>query len=268
METTMANQFLFLVAFLTFLPAGFTSADQVAPSFEVASIKLSDPANRSMDGCFMKGQPGGQTFVGRCIPLRLMITYSYKIIDSQLVGGPAWLDSELYDFDAKADHSLTREELAPMMQTMLAERFKLQFHKEARTLPALALTVDKGGNKMTANTGPNTWEIAMVPVPGTIPKFKGTRCPTSYLSWWLAQRQNRPVVDKTGLAGYWDFTLEFVPDGMGEGSRKSAGGEPMPPMEGPSLPVAIREQLGLRLETEKAPVDVYVIDHLEKPTGN
>ena len=147
METAMTNRFVFLVVFPGLVAAGFMNANQPAPSntagssqtegnapaFEVAAIKPSDPALRN-NGCFLKGQPGGQTFIGRCITARILITYSYKIIDSQLVGGPNWLDTELYDFDAKADHSLTRAELAPMFQTMLADRFKLQFHRETRTM--------------------------------------------------------------------------------------------------------------------------------------
>jgi uncharacterized protein (TIGR03435 family) len=279
----MTNRSVFLAAFAGLMAAGLMNADQAAtsstaaaasskaeskaPAFEVAAIKPSDPAARN-NGCFLKGQPGGQTFIGRCITARLLITYSYKIIDSQLVGAPNWLDTDLYDFDAKADHSLTRAELAPMFQTMLADRFKLQFHRETRTMPALTLTVDKAGPKMKPNDGPNEWEIAIMPAPGSsMPRFKGTRCPVSYLSWWIAQRENRPVVDKTGLDGFWDFTLEFVQEGLEE-RRKGAGGEPMPALDGPSLPKALREQLGLKLEPEKGPVDVYVIDHVEKATGN
>jgi len=281
METIMTNRFVSMAALLGLMTAGLMYADAAAtsntaapwqaeskaPAFEVAAIKPSDMAARN-NGCFLKGQPGGQTFIGRCITARLLITYSYKIIDSQLVGGPNWLDTDLYDFDAKADHSLTRADLAPMLQTMLADRFKLQFHRETRTMPALTLTVDKAGAKMKPNDGPNEWDFAITTVPGSsIPKFKGARCPVSYLSWWIAQRENRPVVDKTGLDGFWDFTLEFVPDGLGEG-RKVANGEPMPALEGPTLPKALREQLGLKLEPEKGPVDVYVIDHVEKATGN
>ena len=270
-----------LVAFLGLMAAGLNArqaatsntaaspqAETSAQAFEVAAIKPSDPAARA-NGCFMKGQPGGQTFIGRCITARLLITYSYKIIDSQLVNGPNWLDTELYDFDAKADRPLTRAELAPMLQTMLADRFKLQFHRETRTMPALALTVEKTGTKMKANDGPNTWEIAITSAPAaTLPRFKGTRCPVSYLSWWIAQRENRPVVDKTGLDGFWDFTLEFVPEGLGDSRKGGPNGDPMPPLDGPSLSTALREQLGLKLEPGKSPVDVYVIDHVEKATGN
>ena len=265
----MTRRVVSLIALLCSLPmAAAAQAESKAPAFEVASIKPSDPMARA-NGCFLKGQPGGQTFVGRCVSVRLLITYSLKIIDSQLVGGPSWLDSELYDLDAKADHTLTREEVAPMLETLLADRFKLQFHREARPLPSLVLTVDKGGPKMEANNGPNEWVIAIMPAPGaSIPKFKGTRCPVYYLSWWIAQRENRPVVDKTGLAGYWDFTLEFVPEGFGEGLRKGLEGTPSPPLDGPNLRSALREQLGLKLEPAKGPVDIYVIDHVEKAAGN
>ena len=75
------------------------------------------------------------------------------------------------------------------------------------------------------------------------------------------------MVEKTGLAGYWDFNVEFVPEGFGEG-RKGPEGAPLPTLDGPNLRVALREQLGLKLEPEKGPVDVYVVDHIEKATGN
>ncbi len=169
MKASMANRFVSLVALLGLTATGMMNAaspqaENKAPSFDVVAIRPSDPATRRND-CFMKGQPGGQTFVGRCITLRLLITYAYKIIDSQLVSGPDWINTELYDFEAKADHSLTRAELDPRFQTMLAERFKLQFHKETRTLASLALSVDKAGVKMKPNDGPNGWEIAIMSAP-------------------------------------------------------------------------------------------------------
>jgi uncharacterized protein (TIGR03435 family) len=273
----MTNRLLPLLALSSLIVTGLMNATQAStspqsesmgPAFDVVAIRPSDPEARK-NGCYMKGQPGGQTFVGRCIPLRLLITYAYKIIDSQLVGAPRWVDTELYDFEAKSERSLTRAELDPMFRTLLADRFKLQLHRETRALPSLTLAVDKSGIKMTPNDGPNTWEIAIMPVPGsTMPKFKGTRCPMSYLSWWVAQRMNRPVVENTGLAGFWDFTLEFVPEGTAELVRKSPGGEPLPPVDGPTLITALREQLGLRLETAKGPAPVYSIDHVERPAAN
>lgn len=249
-------------------PASSASAPQAqtqSPLFEVAAIKPSEPGPRN--DCFMRGQPGGQTFIGRCINLRLLIKYSYKITDSQIAGGPDWLDSELYDFDAKANRPVTRSELAPMFQKLLADRFKLEMRRETRTLPALVLTVDKGGLKMARNESSYEWEIPVTNIPGPLPKVKGSRCPMSYLAWWIGQRENRPVVDHTDLAGFWDFTLEFVPDSMAEG-RRGPNGESLPPPEGATLPVALREQLGLKLASERGPVDVYVIEHVEKVTAN
>jgi len=270
----MAKYAAVLLAGLGLIAAGFTSANQTAPTstaaappmFDVAAIRPSGDAPR--DNCYMKGQPGGQTFTGRCIPLGMIIKYAYKIIDSQMVGAPAWVDSEVYDFEAKSDRPVTRAQVAAMFQRLLADRFKLKLHTETRTMPALALTVDKGGNKMTVNETEYEWEIPIQPIPGKIPTLKGWRCPMQYLAWYLGQRAQRPVVDKTGLTGFWDFKLEFVPDGMGEGARKGLNGETGLPLEGPSLATAVREQLGLKLEPEKGPVDVYVIDHVEKASAN
>ncbi len=252
-------------AVLVLAAIGWMNASQAPPVFDVASIRPSDPAVMR-DGCYMKGQPGGQTFVGRCIPMRLILKYAYKIIDSQIVGGPAWMDSELYDFEAKSERSVTRAEVAGMFQSLLADRFKLQFHRESRTLPSFVLTVDKSGQKMKANDSSYEWEIPVQGVPGPIPKIKGTRCPMSYLSWWIGQQENRPVVDQTALGGFWDFTMEYIPEGFT--GRRSPGGDAVSVPDGPNLVAALREQLGLKLEPQKGPVDVYVIDHAEKATNN
>ena len=246
---------------------GTTSAAASQPSevkpavFDVVAIRPSDPSVRG--DCYMKGQPGGQTFVGRCFPLQQLIKYAYKIIDSQIIGGPGWMATESFDFEAKTDRPVTRAEAAGLFQGLLADRFKLKFHLETRTLSALVLTVDKAGSKMTPNDSSYEWDIPIIPIPGSIPKFKGTRCPMYYLTWWIAQREGRPVVDKTGLPGFWDFTLEFVPEGMGGGY-----GDGMAPMDGSSITTALRRQLGLKLASEKAPVDIYLIDNLEKASAN
>lgn len=235
------------------------------PMFEVVSVKPTDPS-APRTTCFMRGQPGGQTFIGRCVPLALMIKYAYKIVDSQLSGGPDWLNTTLFDFEAKTDRPATRADLEPMFQAFLADRFKLQVHTETRAMQALILTVDKTSNKMTPNTSDYEWEIPIQPVPGATPKVKGVRCPMPYLSWYIGQMQNRPVLNRTGLSGFWDFTLEFVPDRMV--ARTGPNGEPPPGTDGPNIYTALREQLGLKLEAEKALVDVYVIDHAEKATAN
>jgi uncharacterized protein (TIGR03435 family) len=240
-------------------------------AFEVATIKPSDPANRG-DGCYIRGLPGGQTFVGRCVTLHLLITYSYRITDSQLSGEPDWLNTQLWDLQAKAEHPINRAELPAMFQALVSERFALKFHNENRTLPALILTVDKGGPKLKVNNESDKWDISIVSAgggpPPKPPKWAGQRCSMGYLAWWLGRMQNRPALDQTGLPGFFDFTMEFVPDGMGERERKGPNGEPELAFDGPSVYTALREQLGLKLESTKAPVPVMVIDHVEKATAN
>jgi uncharacterized protein (TIGR03435 family) len=275
MRVIMSARAALLCAVLASIAAGSMNASQAVAStaavsaqretkpavFDVVAIRPSDPNVRG--DCYMKGQPGGQTFVGRCFPLRQLIKYAYKIIDSQIIGAPGWIDTDSYDFEAKTDRPVTRAEVAALFQGLLADRFKLQFHNETRTLSALVLTVDKAGSKMTANDSSYEWDIPIMPIPGSIPKFKGTRCPMYYLTWWIAQRESRPVVDKTGLPGFWDFTLEFIPEGMGRGN-----GDLTTPVDGSSLTTALRQQLGLKLASEKAPVEVYLIDHVERASAN
>ncbi len=264
-----ASTLLTLIAALSATAAQSVTSTPPSPArpavFDIVAIKPSDPSIRG--DCYMKGQLGGQTFVGRCVPLRLIVKYAYKIIDSQITGGPGWMDTELYDFEAKTDRPVTRAEVAALFQGLLADRFQLQFHREARTMPALILTVDKSGSKMKPNETSYEWDIPITLIPGATPKFRGARCPMYYLSWWIAQQKNRPVLDKTNLPGFWDFTLQFTPDGMGEG-RKGPNGDLDVPISGSALPTALREQLGLRLDSEKAPVDVYVIDHVERASAN
>jgi len=250
--------------------AAFTSPAQdhkPAPSFDVASIREID-ASAPRTQCYMRGQAGGQTFTGRCIALSVLIKRAYRIVDSQLSGGPSWLNTTLFDFEAKTDRPTTRADVEPLFQSFLADRFSLKMHTEQRTMQALVLTVDGAGNKMTPNTTDYEWDFPVQSVPGSVPKFKGTRCPMSYLSWYIGLMQNRPVVDHTGLKGFWDFTLEFVPDGTAERERKGPDGATLPALDGPNIYTALREQLGLKMEAQKTPVDVYIIDHVEKPSAN
>jgi uncharacterized protein (TIGR03435 family) len=177
------------------------------------------------------------------------------------------MDTELYDFEAKTDRPVTRAEVAALFQGLLADRFQLQFHRESRTMPALILTVDKAGSKMKPNDTSYEWDIPITWIPSSTPKVRGARCPMYYLSWWIAQQKNRPVIDKTGLPGFWDFTLEFTPDGMDEGRTGARGGLESA-VGGSALSTALREQLGLRLDSEKAPVEIYIIDHVGKASAN
>jgi uncharacterized protein (TIGR03435 family) len=168
-----------------------------------------------------------------------------------------------------------------MFQTMLADRFKLQFHREKKEMPAYVLSIDKSGSKLKVNENPDTFVIPIMPdgrasvgPGGIMMKITAIRCPMVYFTWFLSQTlRDDPVVDQTGLAGFYDFKVEWLqelPPGMAEragAAPPAAAGADTGPA-GPTLAVALREQLGLKLEKRKAPADVFVIDRAEKPEAN
>jgi uncharacterized protein (TIGR03435 family) len=241
-------------------------AGAAAPlAFEVASVK---PA-KSVGPRGIKPMPGGQTYIANGAPLRMMIKLMYKIPDSQIVGGPSWMDTELWDIEAKAAYPSSRDQLHEMFKTLLADRFKLQFHRETKDLSAYVLSTDKSGPKIKLNESPESFDIPIHSARGAgpLPKIVGTRVPMQYFSYYLSLLLNAPVVDRTGLDRYYDFTLEWMPE---PGLEARKGGAPEVPLasDGPNLFTALREQLGLKLESRKAPVEVFVIDHAEKPEAN
>ena len=273
----MTRRFALLLASLSLLASGLHKQDaaKAALNFEVASVKAANTRPEPGEFGGIRALPGGQTYVARFVPLKLMIKLMYKITDSQIVGGPDWINTDRFDVRAKAEKPSTLDDLHIMFQTMLGDRFRLQFHRETRTLPAFVLSVDKTGSKMKVNEGPDPFEIPIQfsgggPPPAP-PTFTGTRCNMEYLRWWLGQQLNgaqqvdRPVVDQTGLKGFYDFKLTYAPDLSG---RTGPNGEAPPSFDGPNLFQALREQLGLKLESTKGPVEVFIIDHVEKPADN
>ncbi len=224
-------------------------------AFEMAVVKASDPNAQAGGG--IRPLAGGQTYVATNVPLRTMIRLMYSINDSQIQGGPDWMNTERYDVRGKAEKASNIDELHEMFQTLLADRFQLKFHKETKQLPVYELKVDKPG-KMTVNESPQQFEIPMRFAGRG--KAVGQRVPMSYLCWFLSQQLNRQVLDKTGLDKNFDFTLEFVPE-----NARPEGGEPP---DGPTIFTALKEQLGLKLESTKGPVEVFVIDSAAKPAEN
>jgi uncharacterized protein (TIGR03435 family) len=232
-------------------------------TFEVASVKPSDPGGRG-DG--IRALPGGERYSAEGASVKLIISLMYKAPIRQIEGGPDWLDTGRWDIEAKADHSYSLDDLHVMFQNLLADRFKLKFHKEIKEGPVYALTVDKAGSKMKLNESPDEF---ILPISGgkdgvTI----GNRVPMQYLCWWLGQvlqRDERPVIDKTGLDKHYDFTLSFAPELPPDFPKEN-----LPPgfLDRPSIFDALKDQLGLKLQAQKGPVEFYVIDHVEKPAEN
>jgi uncharacterized protein (TIGR03435 family) len=232
-------------------------------TFDVAVIRPSQPGGR---GGGIKPLPGGNGYLVQNMPVKPMISLMYKVPGRQITGGPDWLNNQGFDIEAKADHSYSLDELHAMFQNLLADRFNLKFHKEVKEGPVYALVMDKAGPKMKVNDSPQDFKIPILPGPDNT--FVGTRVPMQYFCFFLGvQRlpEEWPVIDKTGLTKNYDFTLSFMPDLPPDFPKEN-----LPPglLDRPSLQDALREQLGLKLEPQRGPVEYYVIDHVEKPSEN
>ena len=233
-------------------------------TFELASIK---PSPSAADAVYaIKPLPGGNGYTAQNVPFKLMMSLMYKVPMRQILGGQDWINTDRFDVEARVESPSSVDDLHVMFQNLLADRFNFKFHKEVKEGPVYALTVDKSGLKMKPNGTGQALGIPVVPAPGG--GFKGTRVPMQYLSWWLGQQlQNdgRPVVDETGLDQSYDFTVSFAPQLPPNVSRDS-----LPPeMQNlPSIFDAVKQQLGLKLEAQKGPVEYYVIDKVDKPSAN
>jgi len=265
----------------------FASSDPKLPAFEVASIK---PDKSGTNSIMLRITPSG--FIAHNLSLRELIRQAYRIQDDQLLGAPSWVDSSRYDIEAKVDTSdvdrlgrLTPDERDLMMQPLMADRFGLKVHTETRDLPVLVLVAAKGGPKLheakPGDTYPNglkdpegkSGASMMRMGPG---ELTAQAVPISFLAHSLSrQLGGRIILDQTGLTGKYDFVLQWTPDhdappaaggpGIGPPGRTDA---PSANPDAPSLPTALQEQLGLKLESRKASVPVLVIDHIELPSEN
>jgi uncharacterized protein (TIGR03435 family) len=252
-----------------------TKADPstVIPQFEVISVK---PAKDSMTR--MQFTPDGLRGTG--VTVRFLLYEGYGgIIHEQVVGEPAWTSTDGFDIEAKVAPAdvptlgkMTFEQRRTMFQSILADRFKLTVHHETRQLPLYVLLVAKAGPKFK-ESAPDDAAAATPHRKGMMinnGKVTANDAQLSMLVTALSRNLGRTIVDKTGLTGTYDFSLQWAPDeggaAPGPESGASAGASPADP--GASIFTALQEQLGLKLESTKGPVDVIVIDHIEKPSEN
>ena len=248
-----------------------------ALQYEVASIKPNKYSSHMLGLGFWI-----ERFTATGVTLQGLIREAYEVEDNQISGAPAWLDSERYDIEAKADKSVADElqklsfdqrlvEYRRMLQALLGDRFQLTLHRETKELPVYALVIAKKGPKLQETHPGDNDSTGMTFGRGLL---KGEGVPIALLVRHLSQqRLGRPVLDKSGLTGKYDFTLQWTPEEnrapMFKGTRDGGQGPDSPPdSSGPSIFTAIQEQLGLRLESQKGPVEVLVIDHVERPSEN
>jgi uncharacterized protein (TIGR03435 family) len=251
-----------VLGLISTLPAQ-TPAKPIRLTFDVASVRASSPDAR---GGQVKPLPGGTGYTVQNIPVKLMISLMYKVPMRQITGAPEWLTSQNYDIEARADGAYNIDDLHTMFQNLLADRFSLKFHKETREGPVYVLSLDPAGLKMKADGDGQGLAIPMIP--GADNTITGTKVPMVYFTWWLGQQlqnDSRPVIDRTGLKGSFDFTLSFMPQLPPDVPKDSL---PQELRDRPSLFDAVKQQLGLKLEAQRGPVDYYVIDHVDKPSDN
>jgi len=261
-------------------------AQQRDAAFEVASVK----ANTSGDGNGnLRMLPGGRVNAVN-MPVRPIITFAFQLAQYQLIGGPGWLTTDRYDLVARMEGNVdpafvpganTPNPTQLALRNLLEERFKLKIHRETREMDIYSLVMARPGGAPGAGLKPTTQDCAAAaaaarrggPPPTGTPgepfcgiqggpgrlKFGGL--PAASFAQAFSGPAGRLVVDRTGLTGSWDFELVYAIEGLGGPGEPDAA-----PTDAPSIFTAIQEQLGLKLEPTKGPVDVVVIDSVEKPT--
>jgi uncharacterized protein (TIGR03435 family) len=271
------------------------AAQERSPTFEVATVKrnTSSPGNS-----LMRRLPGGR-LTATNMPVRPMITFAYELAQYQLVGGPSWISTDAFDIVAKmegdpapvAPGAGPPDPMRLALRDLLADRFKLKVHRETRQMDIYALVMAKPGGAPGPSLKPSTADCAAqaaaarrgAPPPGPPgPPAPGAPfcgifggpgrlrfggLPASQLAQAFSGQAGRMVLDRTGLTGSWDFELNFAVEGRG-GPGGAGPDVPAADSNAPSFFTAIQEQLGLKLESTKGPVEVLVIDAIEKPVDD
>ncbi len=235
-------------------------------AFEVATVKRSDPDEKSR----LLMMEGDHRFIGKNFTLRLLIAAAYDLNPKTISGGPEWVESEHFDIVAltPGDVRPTRMEQMAMLRGLLTERFKLAFHREAKEFSIYELQVAKGGAKLKASAA--AADVPPVVGPGVVyPQRIELPGRNATMADFVAVMQrailDRPVVDKTGLTGRYDFDLVWAPD-----ETQFGGGVPVASADAPTPPLftAMQEELGLKLEATRGLVQALVLDGAVRPLAD
>lgn len=239
-------------------------AADASPEFEVATIKPATP-DRPGKGFMVRGRQ----FSTVNTTLSDLMTFAYGIHAKQISGAPAWVETEKFDLAAQpnGEGQPNDKQWKSMVQKLLADRFKLAFHRDKKELSVYAIVVGKTGPKLTKSESTSNLPGLFFRGLGNLPAMNATM--TDLAGVMQGAVLDRPVVDQTGLSGRWDFTLLWTPDEFQFGG--AAAKMPPPANNGaapPDLFTAFQEQLGLKLEATKAQAEIFVIDRVAKPSDN
>jgi uncharacterized protein (TIGR03435 family) len=243
-------------------PPAATAQATTPLAFDVASVKLTPPEFRGSSAA----APGsGNSLSLRGMTLRALIQLAYTLPSDMVSGGPGWVDDDRYNVEARAEGKATQQQRLEMLKTLLAERFRLTFHYESKEISAYVLMSGKNGPKMKERRPGDGGEPSGIRDTGSLHYV----CRDTSMAWLARYLEStvlsRPVADKTGLSGTYDFDLSWRPDdsqfkGRFAGSREADS-------DLPDLFTALKG-IGLRLETVKASVQLLLVDHAEKPSEN
>jgi uncharacterized protein (TIGR03435 family) len=228
---------------------------QAAPAFDVTTVR----PNLSLTSGGTGSLRGGRLALPN-VTLKSLLLMAYQVKQYQVVGGPGWIGTDKFDVEGKTESNITFAQSYPMLQALLADRFQVRLHRETRDLPVYRLELAKGGLKLQASRDPQEFFRTGR---GLI-EVKRTKMQT--LADLLGSALGRMVLNETGQDGEFDFKLQWTPD-ESQPNAADADVSAFDPA-GPSIFTAVQEQLGLRLESAKAPVEVLVIDRAEKPSEN
>jgi uncharacterized protein (TIGR03435 family) len=270
-----------VVVMATWLAVAMSMHAQVAsvPAFDAVSIK----PNKAGDERMMVRQ-GPDRFAGTNITLKMLLRFAYDLkTEDQIVGLTGAADSGRFDVEAKMDadtvaalKKFPKEEAGAqqraMLRAMLADRFQLKVHHETKELSMYDLVIAKGGFKLKDADPNNSYANGIKGIDGQahpgmmrmgMGELTAQAIPISNLANFLAQELHKQVMDKTGLTGKYDIQLKWAPEDMPAESHEATGAD-----SAPSLFTALQEELGLRLESVRGPVDTIVVDHVEMPSEN
>jgi uncharacterized protein (TIGR03435 family) len=251
-ETTRALAGVILIACMSL--GAFAQSAPAPLEFEVISIKPAPPPADNRLHIRMSSDPVRVNYLN--VSLKDVIEQAYRVQDYQ-ISGPDWLSSERFDIAAKIPDGAPKDRIPEMFQALLADRFKLQLHRDTKELPMYDLVVAKNGPKL--QKAESATGVTSDGVNGRI--HVSAQVSMASFADYLSVRLGRPVRDKTELDGAYSITLDWALDAVDRNQGV--------PADGPSIFTAVQEQLGLKLEGRKGPVEILVIDHAEKvPTGN